>query len=135
MKRVMTKAISLLLALALLIVPVCGMAEVLREEPAPGPDGAYSWAYLASIGGTAAAVLLIVQYLKGYLDKLVHIHTRLVVLALSIVIQIGSKAVLHGLNWPDVPLLILNGFVAATSAMGMYEVTFAKKEQTPKVGL
>ncbi len=104
-------------------------------EIAPGPDGAYSWAYLASIGGTAAAVLLIVQYLKGYLDKLVHIHTRLVVLALSIVIQIGSKAVLHGLNWPDVPLLILNGFVAATSAMGMYEVTFAKKEQTPKVGL
>ena len=123
----MKKLLCICLALVLLPIPAYSLAEAMQDDPAPG--SAYTWEYLVSIGGTAAAVLLIVQYLKNYLDKLIHIHTRLVVLALSIAIQIGSNAVLHGLNWPDVPLMILNGFIAATSAMGMYEVTFAKGDR------
>jgi len=110
----------ILAALLCLALPLAALAE---EPPA---DKAYTWEYLASIGGTAAAVLLIVQYIKRGLDKVRHIPTRAVVLVLAVGLQLGSAAVLHGLNWPDVPLLVLNGFVAATSAMGMYEVTFAK---------
>jgi len=118
----MKKAGCMLMAMAMLMVPAVCLAE--GEEA-----GAYTWDYLISVGGTAAAVLLIVQYLKELLDKIAHIPTRLVVLVLAIGIQIGSNAVLHGLNWPDVPLMILNGFVAATSAMGMYEVTFANGDR------
>ncbi|MBS7299449.1 MAG: hypothetical protein KIG71_00310 [Eubacteriales bacterium] len=54
--------------------------------------------------------------------------TRLVVLLLCLLLMVGSRAAQGALALQDVPIVLLNAVIAATSAMGMYQVTFAKLE-------
>ena len=89
---------------------------------------AYTWTSLATIAGTVAATLLIVQYIKAPLDMVWKIPTRLLVIAISFVILLLAQLFTAGLTWPDIPLILLNSFVAALATMGAYEQTFAKKD-------
>ena len=89
----------------------------------------FDWAGLATPAAAIAAVLLIVQYTKGTVDKVFgRIPTRLFVLLLSLLIVLGAQAATEGVTWADAPLVALNGFVVAFAAMGAYETTFAKRD-------
>ena len=93
-------------------------------------DNVYTWQILGTTAGAAAAVLLIVQYVKAPLDRVWKVPTRAVVFLLSAVITVGAQLFGVGaLVWADAPVLIVNAFVVAMAAMGSYEVTFAKLEE------
>ena len=98
-------------------------------EVAERADEAYGWPTLATTAGASAAVLLIVQYIKAGLDRVWKIPTRLLVYVLCLAILACARAVMFGLTWADAPLLAINSFVAALTAMGAYELTFAKGEK------
>lgn len=89
----------------------------------------FDWAAILTTSGATAAVLLIVQYLKVPLDRVWKIPTRVFVLALSFVVMLAAKGFTGGLAWADVPLLALNAFVVALTAMGAYENSFAKGDR------
>ena len=114
------------LTMALMRVPALAEADV--ETPPAG----YDWAYLGTVAGAAAAVLLIVQYTKSGLDKLVKIPTRLYVYILSLAILICARLFGGDLAWQDAPLLAINAVVVATSAMGAYEKTYQKADAAKK---
>ena len=89
-------------------------------------DEITSIAYLASVVGTAAFVLLVTQYVKKMLPE--DFNIRLFVLLLCAATQIGL-ALIGGADVEQMILSVANSFVAATSAMGAYEVTFRKTEK------
>lgn len=104
-------------------------APALAEAGAETTQAGYDWADLGTVAGAAAAVLLIVQYTKKALDKFKKFPTRLYVYILSLAILACARLLGGGLNWRDVPLLALNAVVAATSAMGAYEMAYRKGDE------
>ena len=117
------KKIVFEVAAVLMLIPVVAWAEGGTGETP------YTWGMLGTIAGAAAATLLIVQFIKAPLDRVWHIPTRLLVYVIAAGLMLLSSAVMRGLTWPDVPLILLNAVVAATSAMGTYEMTFAKVDK------
>lgn len=89
-------------------------------------DEITSIAYLASVVGTAAFTLLVTQYVKKMFPE--DFNIRLFVLLLCAATQIGL-ALIGGADVEQMILAVANSFVAATSAMGAYEVTFRKTEK------
>lgn len=80
----------------------------------------YTWESLGTITGCSAAVMLITQYVKGYLPA--WLPTRLMVLALSF--GLLTCAWLFGggpRQWSELPLILVNSFAVALAAMGAYE--------------
>lgn len=86
----------------------------------------YTYETLATSTGATAAVLLITQYMKGYLPK--WFPTRLFVLALSAVVLTGTWAAIGVKDWKELPLVLLNAFPVAFAAMGAYDTTLKKVE-------
>lgn len=95
----------------------------------PLPEGPFTWETLATNAGAAAAVLLMVQYVKAPLDRLWKLPTRLVVYIAALALLTLARAASGTLVWQDVPLLLVNACLTALTAFGAYEVTFAKREQ------
>jgi uncharacterized membrane protein len=93
------------------------------------PETPYTWEYIGTIAGAAAVTLILVQFLKLPLDRVWKIPTRFVVFIIASSLLIFARAILHGLTWPEMPLLLINAVIATTSALGMYEVTFAKMKK------
>lgn len=89
---------------------------------------AYTWNALATVGGAAAATLVIVQYLKLPLDRFHHVPTRLLVWIVSLAVLVIAQALTAGLTWQDALLALVNSFVVALAAMGAYEITFANTD-------
>ncbi len=85
----------------------------------------FTWESLATLGGAAAATLLIVQFLKAPLDKVWKIPTRWLAWLIAFVILLAANIVTNGFQWNNVPLLIVNAFLVTFAAMGAYEATFA----------
>ena len=83
-----------------------------------------------SVAGATAAVLLIVQYTKGALDKILKIPTRLYAYIVAVAILLLAQGFTAGLSWSDLPLLLLNALIVATAAYGSYEITFAKVDRS-----
>ena len=106
----------------LLVLPVVALAEAIPTEPV-------SWEYLATITGCAAMTLLIVQLIKAPLDKVWKIPTRIVVFFISFTIMLIATAFTSGLTWSSGLLTFFNAVIAALTAMGGYELTFAKLEK------
>lgn len=119
MKRIFT----LLLCLLMIFLPICALAETGETVTEP-----FSWQYLATVGGAAAFTLLVVQFLKAPLDKVWKIPTRFLVYVIALVTMLAATALTTGLNIDSVLLAAVNAVLAATSAYGMYEVSFAKLE-------
>lgn len=101
---------------------IADIAEANASEP-------LTWTYLATIAGSAAFTLLIVQFLKVPLDKVWKIPTRVFAYFVALVIMLIATAFTTGLTTDNALLVAANAFLAATSAYGAYECTFAKRDK------
>lgn len=105
-------------------VPANDVADIV--EPATDIGEPLTWAYLATIAGAAAFTLLIVQFCKVPLDKVWKIPTRVFAYVIALAIMLVATAFTTGLTMDSVLLTAANAFLAAMSAYGAYELTFAK---------
>ncbi len=103
------------------------VAEAVQGGRVPGAY--FDWTYLATIAGATAATLLIVQYTKAGIDKVLKFPTRLYVYIVALAIVLCAQAFTSGLSLSDVPLLLLNALVVSTAVYGSYELTFAKLDE------
>lgn len=116
----------------IMIFPAVVIAEEVAVEIAASvveseiPTQPFSWEQLATIAGAALATMLIVQLLKLPLDKVWKIPTRIIVFLIAAVVMLLATYFTQGLTWNTALLTILNAVVAALTAMGGYELTFAK---------
>ena len=120
--------------LFLLMLPAMAVAEALVEVATEVvaseiPTQPVTWEQLATIGGAAMATLLIVQLLKLPLDKVWKIPTRIVVFFISFVVLLLATYFTQGLTWNTALLTVINAVIVALTAMGAYELTFAKLEK------
>ena len=113
------------------VVAVCEeVVEVVAEVVASEiPTEPVTWQQLATIAGAATATMLIVQLLKLPLDKVWKIPTRIIVFLIAAVIMLMATYFTAGLTWSSAALTVLNAVIAALTAMGGYELTFAKLEK------
>ena len=129
----MKKKVSFLL-FVLFLLPAMAIAEALVEVATEVvaseiPTQPVTWEQLATIGGAAMATLLIVQLLKLPLDKVWKIPTRIVVFFISFVVLLLATYFTQGLTWNTALLTVINAVIVALTAMGAYELTFAKLEK------
>lgn len=122
----------------ILILPVAVIAEEAIIEVAASvveselPTNPFSWEQLATIAGAALATMLIVQLLKLPIDKVWKIPTRIIVFLIAACVMLLATYFTQGLSWNTALLTILNAVIAALTAMGGYELTFAKLEARKK---
>lgn len=106
------------------------LAEVAVEIVASEiPTQPVTWAQLATIGGAAMATMLIVQLLKLPLDKVWKIPTRIIVFVIAAIVLSLATYFTQGLTWNTALLTVINAVIVALTAMGGYEMTFAKLEK------
>ena len=128
------KKIFVCLTLFLVIVPFAVLAEAEIVEVAAEvvaseiPTEPVSWDQLATIAGAAMATMLIVQLLKLPLDKVWKIPTRIIVFFIALIVMLCATYFTKGLDWNVALLTVMNAVIAALTAMGGYELTFAKLE-------
>lgn len=80
-------------------------------------------ATLGTFGGVVFAVTIISQFLKGGMDRVLKMPTRLLVLVISWAVLLGRSAVMNGgLTFDTAFLDVLNGFLVALAAMGAHAV-------------
>lgn len=132
MKKLLS-LVLLLLAVTLLAFPVSALAEDTADattgitaSDAGMPAEPFTWQYLASIAGAAAFTLLVVQFLKAPLDKIWKIPTRVFAYIIALLTMLVATAFTTGLDIQTALLAVVNAFIAALTAYGAYEVTFAK---------
>ena len=124
----------LIMVTAIILIPAFSVAEE-AAEIAIGvvqneiPTNPVSWDQLATIAGAAMATMLIVQLLKLPLDKVWKIPTRIIVFLIAAVVMLLATYFTKGLDASAAMLTILNAVIAALTAMGGYELTFAKLEK------
>ena len=122
----------LFLLVLVMVFPAVAVAEEVAVEIAASvveseiPTQPFSWEQLATIAGAALATMLIVQLLKLPLDKVWKIPTRIIVFLIAAVVMLLATYFTQGLTWNTALLTILNAVVTALTAMGGYELTFAK---------
>ena len=128
----------LLCVVLIMILPVAAIAEEAIIEVAASvveselPTNPFSWEQLATIAGAALATMLIVQLLKLPLDKVWKIPTRIIVFLIAACVMLLATYFTQGLSWNTALLTLLNAVIAALTAMGGYELTFAKIEARKK---
>ena len=132
------KKLFFFFVLIVLLLPCMVIAEEAVIEVAAAvveseiPTQPFSWEQLATIAGAAMATMLIVQMLKLPLDKVWKIPTRIIVFLIAAVVMLLATHFTQGLTASTALLTILNAVVAALTAMGGYELTFAKIEKMDK---
>lgn len=117
--------ITLLISLLLCLLALPALAETALPEP-------MTWAYLGTIAGCAAFAVLIAQLTKMPLDKVWHIPTQLLVYAICLVTMLTANAMTAGLTVDTALLAVCNAAIAALTAYGMYELSFAKADRAKK---
>ena len=137
MKKILSILILVLMAICIIVAPIVAMAEA-NETDVPEADVGntatdievpaepFTWQYLVTITGAAAFTLLVVQFLKAPLDKVWKIPTRVFAYIIALVVMLVATAFTSGLTVDSVLLVAANAFLAAMSAYGAYELTFAK---------
>ena len=120
MKKLIT---CLVLVLTILLMATVALAEgELPTEP-------FTWEYLATIAGAAAATLLIVQLLKLPLDRVWKVPTRIVAYIICLIIMILATQFTVGLSPNNILLAAINAVISTLAAMGAYEMTFARHDK------
>lgn len=120
--------------LIVLVLPCVVIAEEAVIEVAASvieselPTNPFSWEQLATISGAALATMLIVQLLKLPIDRVWKIPTRIIVFLIAAIVMLLATYFTKGLSADTAILTILNAVIAALTAMGGYELTFAKFE-------
>ena len=129
------KKLLLCVVLMVMILPSLVFAEEIAIEVAASvveselPTNPFSWEQLATIAGAAVATMLIVQLLKLPLDKVWKIPTRIIVFVIAFAVLILATYFTDGLSWNTALLTVINAVIVALTAMGGYELTFAKLEK------
>lgn len=118
----------------LFMIPGLAMAEELAEVAVEVvaselPTQPVTWAQLATIGGASMATMLIVQILKLPLDKVWKIPTRIIVFVIAFIVLSLATYFTTGLDASTALLTVINAVIVALTAMGGYELTFAKLEK------
>ena len=98
-------------------MPLTGAEIAPMSEATP-----FSWVALATVAGCAAATLLIVQFTKSLIPD--SFPTRIYVYIVALLIMLAATHFTTGLTADSAILVVLNSFVAATSALGTYDLTF-----------
>jgi hypothetical protein len=87
-------------------------------------DEMMNWVSLGTLAGSTAAVLLIVQYAKPLFPRL---DTRVLALMVAAVLLQLATAFTGG-DLQQHVIAVLNSFLVASSAMGLYQVTFSRSD-------
>lgn len=128
------KKLLLFVVLFVMVLPAVVIAEEMVLEVAASvveselPTNPFSWEQLATISGAALATMLIVQLLKLPIDRVWKIPTRIIVFMIAAIVMLLATYFTKGLSADTAILTILNAVIAALTAMGGYELTFAKFE-------
>lgn len=78
--------------------------------------------------------LLVVQFIKEPLDKLVKIPTRIVAYVISAAVMLVALAFTDGFTWGGVCLALANAFISALAASGTYDTITAKRNESETEG-
>ena len=95
-------------------------------------DGLVTWAGLLTMAGAVPIVLLIVQFFKT-VPFMAKVDTRVFAYIVSLVIMVAATYFSGGAI-DAYAIAIVNAVIVASSAMGIYTVTFAKSDEAKKVG-
>lgn len=126
----MKKIFAILMAMLMVLLPVVAVAEapatestadVIAEAAAP-----LTWEYLATVGGCAAIVFIIVQMTKEWLDKWIKIPTAWYAYVLAVVTMLLATAFTVGLTASNAVMTLFQGWVVAATAGKAYDVTKSK---------
>lgn len=131
MKKIFATLMLLTMLVTLVAFPVASIAEgavIVADTIAPDTTTGdpFTWEYLATIAGAAAFTLLVVQFLKVPIDRVWKIPTRVFAYIITLAIMLVATAFTTGLTAQTALLATVNAFIAALTAMGAYEITFAK---------
>ena len=139
MKRLIFALLAALLMLC--VFTATAMAEAVDVAPAGPtvtvtqagdlPAEPFTWTSIATIGGAAAATLLIVQLLKLPLDRIWKIPTRIWVYIIALALMLCATAFTEGLDFNKALLTAVNAVIVALAAMGTYEMTFGRQKAPP----
>ena len=130
MKRIFACLLLLIVLLPCIVLAEAEIAEVVTEVVASEiPTEPVTWTQLATVGGCAMMTLLIVQLIKAPLDKVWKIPTRFIVFLISFVIMLTATYLIGNLDASTAVLTIFNAVISALTAMGAYELSFAKIEK------
>lgn len=128
MKKILLLMMLIAAVLVMTAVPSYCVADGMDEIAAPSEP--VTWEYLVTVAGASLMTLLIVQFIKAPLDRVWKVPTAFVAYMIALAILVSAHAMTSGMNANTFLLCLLNAFIAATSAMGMYEKTFKKTEKT-----
>ena len=126
MKKIVLAMMMAAVLVMMTVMPSCCLSEGMGEITAPSEP--VTWEYLVTVAGASLMTLLIVQFIKAPLDKVWKVPTAFVAYMIALAILVAAHAMTSGMNANTFLLCLLNAFIAATSAMGMYEKTFRKIE-------
>lgn len=106
--------VLMMILLTMLATP--GMAEEIYVPTEP-----FTWDYLATIGGCAVVVLIVVQLTKNLLDKLVKIPTAIYAYVLAVIVMLLATVFTTGLTPANGLLTLFNGWIVACTASRTYD--------------
>ena len=98
-----------------------GMAEEIYVPTEP-----FTWDYLATIGGCAVVVLIVVQLTKNLLDKLIKIPTAIYAYVLAVIVMLLATAFTTGLTPANGLLTLFNGWIVACTASRTHDAIAGK---------
>lgn len=80
-----------------------------------------TWEYLATMAGCMAVTGLITQFVKGWIDKLVHIPTQAVAYVVALVVLLAAQFFTGQLTPSMAALDLLNAVLVAAATSGAYD--------------
>ena len=84
-------------------------------------DGYVTWEILASYAGASAMTSLIVQFLKGFLDKYFKMPTQLLSYIVAVAVLTLAVTFTSGFSFNKLFLILFNAIVVSTSSNGIYD--------------
>lgn len=126
----MKKIFVFLMVVLMMLMPAIAIAEVpavesivdaIAEVTAP-----LTWEYLATVGGCAAVVLIIVQLTKEWLDRRLKIPTAWYAYIWAVIIMLLATAFTTGLSASNALLTLFNGWIVAATAGRTFDAMYRK---------
>lgn len=126
----MKKIFAVLMIVMMLLAPSCAIAEPVVVDVSGAvvtqPAEPLTWDYLATVGGAAVFVLIVVQLTKGMLDKIWRIPTTVYAYVLAIITMLLATVFTTGLTPSSALLTLFNGWIVAATAAKSYDVMAGK---------
>lgn len=81
----------------------------------------FSWEYLLTFAGCMACTGVVTQFVKGWLDKLVHIPTQAVAYVVALVVLLAAQFFTGQITPSMAALDLINGVIVAAATSGAYD--------------